>query len=83
MAVAININVNTSEKVGAPTISISELKELVQVYVNSLRVNVVVPEGGKTNVSSYSHSLSSLRGVCKSKISDNQAIDEYLTEKYQ
>lgn len=83
MAVAININVNTSQKVGAPTISIIELKELVQAYVNSLRVNVVVPDDGKTNVSSYSHSLSSLRGVCKSEISDDQAIDEYLTEKYQ
>lgn len=83
MAVAININVNTSQKVGAPTISITELKELVQAYVNSLRVNVVVPDDEKTNVSSYSHSLSSLRGVCKSEISDDQAIDEYLTEKYQ
>ena len=76
MAVAININVNTSQKVGAPTISITELKELVQAYVNSLRVNVVVPDDEKTNVSSYSHSLSSLRGVCKSEISDDQAIDE-------
>jgi len=83
MAIAINIDVNTSKKVGAPNISVSELKEMIQNYVNSLRVNVIVPQEKVERVSSYHHSLSSLRGICKSKITDEQALDEYLSRKYQ
>lgn len=78
MAIAINIKVNTPQSVGAPTITVSELRKKIQAYVNSLSVNVIVPQTETT----HTHSLSSLRGICKSGISDQQAIDEHLDENY-
>lgn len=81
MAIAINIDVNTSKKAGVPTISISELKDMVQAYVNSLKVNVDVSKDEKKSSSTCHHSMSSLRGICKSNVSDDEAINEYLSEK--
>ena len=81
MPTPVSINIQTPQIAGAPQISITELEQKIQEYVNSLYVSVYIP---KTPSSvKHHHSLSSLRGICKSGISDKQAIDDYLAEKYQ
>lgn len=82
MSVAISIDVNTPQMVGAPTISVAELREKIQAFVNSLAINVVVNKSEMLDSSTHRHSLSGLRGICKSGISDEQAMDEILSEKF-
>ena len=82
MAIAINIDVNTSYSPGAPTITMADLRAKVQDYVNSLRVNVMTTTPAEDVVAMPRHSLSSLRGICKSSLTDKQALDEYLSMKY-
>lgn len=80
MPTPVSINIQTPQIAGAPQISITELEQKIQEYVNSLYASVYIP---KTPSSvKFHHSLSSLRGICKSGISDKQAIDDYLAEKY-
>lgn len=80
MPTPININIQTPQIAGAPQISVKELEQKIQEYVNSLYVSVKIPKS-ESSVRHH-HSLSGLRGICKSGISDKQALDEYLAEKY-
>lgn len=80
MSIPININIQTPQIAGAPQISIRELEQKIQEYVNTLYVSVKIPKS-QSSVK-HNHSLSGLRGICKSGISDKQALDEYLTKKY-
>lgn len=80
MPTPININIQTPQIAGAPQISVKELEQKIQEYVNSLYVSVNIPKSASSV--KHHHSLSGLRGICKSGISDKQALDEYLTEKY-
>lgn len=79
MPTPININIQTPQIAGAPQISIKELEQKIQEYVNSLYVSVNIPKPA-SSVKQH-HSLSGLRGICKSGISDKQALDEYLAEE--
>lgn len=81
MAIAMDIDVNVPQTVGAPTITVTELKQKVQEYVNSLYVRVIIPQANEP-AATRRHSLSSLRGICKSGLSDKQALNEYLSEKF-
>lgn len=78
MPTPININIQTPQIAGAPQISVKELEQKIQEYVNSLYVSVNVPKPASSV--KHHHSLSGLRGICKSGISDKQALDEYLAE---
>jgi hypothetical protein len=80
MSTPININIQTPQIAGAPQISITELEQKIQEYVNTLYVSVKIPKS-ESSVKHH-HSLSGLRGICKSGISDRKALDEYLTKKY-
>ena len=80
MSTPININIQTPQIAGAPQISITELEQKIQEYVNTLYVSVNIPKPASSV--KHHHSLSGLRGICKSGISDKQALDEYLTKKY-
>lgn len=79
MPTPININIQTPQIAGAPQISVKELEQKIQEYVNSLYVSVKIPKS-ESSVKHH-HSLSGLRGICKSGISDKQALDEYLAEE--
>lgn len=80
MALAYNIPINIPQESGARTISLLELKEKVQSYVNSLHITIRPSE--VTSDTTHRHSLSSLRGICKSETTDYVAINEYIEEKY-
>ena len=79
MSTPININIQTPQIAGAPQISIKDLEQKIQEYVNTLYVSVKIPKS-ESSVKHH-HSLSGLRGICKSGISDKQALDEYLAEE--
>lgn len=82
MGIALNIDINSSNIQDAPAITVSELKEKIQAYVNTLRVRVIMPDNTNDVSTVHHHSLSSLRGVCQSNIADAQAMEEYISEKY-
>ncbi len=77
---AYNIPVNISHEAGAQAISLSELKEKVQSYVNSLHITIRPSE--IVSDTTHRHSLSGLRGICKSEKTDQEAREEYIKEKY-
>ena len=79
MSTPININIQIPQIAGAPQISIKDLEQKIQEYVNTLYVSVKIPKS-ESSVKHH-HSLSGLRGICKSGISDKQALDEYLAEE--
>lgn len=80
MPTPVNIYIQMPQIAGAPQISVTELEQKIQEYVNSLYVCVNIPKSASSV--KHHHSLSGLRGICKSGISDRQAIDEYLAGKY-
>ena len=80
MAIAYNIPIDIPNEAGARTISLSELKEKVQNYVNSLHITIRTVE--VTSETTHRHSLSNLRGICKSDMTDQEARAEYIEENY-
>jgi len=83
MAIAYNIPINIPNEAGARAISLSELKEKVQSYVNSLNITIRPSEAEVETGATHRHSLSNLRGICKSDMTDREAREEYIKEKYQ
>jgi len=80
MTLAYNIPVNIPQETGARAISFAELKEKVQIYVNSLHITIRPSE--VASETTHKHSLSGLRGICKSEKTDQDAREEYIKEKY-